>query len=124
MKPDPYADESVADLDPVTHSLYLEAVENAKSWAIEANRLKAELYSQLGDADAGLIDGRKLITHRPIGAYAEARLIKDNPDLTAIYFEIQAEQRFNFERFKRNHPEVAEKYRTRQFRSLADVVTE
>jgi hypothetical protein len=121
MKPDPYANEPTAPVDPETSRLYLEACDAAKSWQIEADRLKKMIDEQIGDAHAGLVDGRKLYTHRPEDRYAVARLLKENPELTQHYYHQVYKEEFNFELFSKAHPEIAEQYRVRSFRSLGDV---
>lgn len=121
MKVDPHANEPTVDLDPVTHAEYLEAVAAAKSWTAEAERLKAELDKQLGDAYAGLVDGRKLITHRPEERWRTTQLIKDYPELTQHFVKIEAREVFDVLAFRANHPDIAEQYQTRSFRSLNDV---
>lgn len=118
MKKDPHADEPTQELDKVTYLQYLEALGNAKAWKQEADRLQAMLDEQLGDAYAGTIDGRKLVTHRPTERWAESTLIKDNPDLTQHYFKQKVVEVFDFAAFRSAHPDVAEKYRVRSFRTI------
>lgn len=121
MKPDPYADEPTVDLDPDIHGAWLEACVAAKSWQAEADRLKAKLLEQLGDAHAGLVDGFKIVTHRPTNSWAKAKLCQDHPDLTQGYFVPTTSEEFDFDWFRRVHPEIAERYRTRSFRGIANV---
>jgi hypothetical protein len=121
MKVDPHAGEPTADLDPATYSAYMEAKANAKSWKAEAERLENMLNEQLGDAYAGLVDGRKLVYHRPEKRFQAAQLQKDYPELTQHFLRLEYVNVFDVEAFAKLHPEIAEQYRTRSFRSLADV---
>lgn len=121
MKTDPYANEPVVELDPVTFRAYIEAAQNADAWKKEADRLKKDLIETLGDAAAGLIDGHKLVTYREQDRWAEAALIKDNPDLAQHYITVRYQDVFDMDKFRAHHPEIADKYRVRSFRSIADV---
>jgi hypothetical protein len=116
--PDPYA---TADVDPHTFSLYMEAMDALKQWDKVAKELRKEIENQIGDAHAGLVDGRKLIYYRPSDRWAEARMIKDYPDLTQHYIKPKVEQVFDLDSFSSAHPDIVEKYRVRSFRSLGDV---
>ncbi len=114
--PDPYADEPAVELDPEIYKLWLQARSNADGWAKEAERLRKRLTDQIGDAQAGTIDGEKVIYYRYADAWATARLLKDNPDLAQHYFTVREVSEFDLEHFRRVHPEIADKYRTRSFR--------
>ena len=122
MKVDPYLNEKTADLNPDTHALYLEARANADAWASEAERLKKDLLEQLGDADAGLVHGRKVVTHRPVSTYRIKDLVAAYPDLTQHYFTVKEVQTFDQATFSLSHGDLLEQYRSRSFRSLAEPV--
>lgn len=121
MKTDPYANEPAVDLDPVTFHAYMEAEQNAEAWKKEAVRLKKELIDELGDATAGLVDGHKLVTYREQQRWAESTLIKENPDLAQHFITARYQDVFDMDKFRAHHPEIADKYRVRSFRSIADV---
>lgn len=114
--PDPYANEPTAQLNPDKWRLYLEAVSHTEGWQKEAERLQAELLAELGDAHAGTVEGEKVVTNRPTKRYAEARIIKDYPDLTQHYIRLKETKVFDLEAFKLTHPEIADKYQVRSFR--------
>ena len=120
MKVDPYLNEATVDLDPDIHGLYLEARANADAWTAEADRLKTELLNRLGDAHAGLVNGRKVITHRPVATYRIKDLIRDYPELTQHYFTTKEVETFDQESFRYSQPELLEQYRSRSFRSIAE----
>jgi hypothetical protein len=120
-RPDPYEKEPTADLDPHTFGLYMEAMNAIMEWKRVAEGYQKELLEQLGDAHAGLVDGRKLVTNRPSDRWAEARLQKEYAELTQHYVKPKVTQVFDLDSFAASHPDIAEKYRVRSFRSVGDV---
>jgi hypothetical protein len=81
-----------------------------------ADDLKASLIKQIGDANAGMIGDRKVITHRPENRYATARLMKERGDLAQHFIREVTKEEFDLEAFKARHPDVADEYRVRSFR--------
>lgn len=120
---DPYAKEPTVDLNPQLHAQYLEAKNNAAQWDLIAKGIRDQLERQIREAGAhaGLIDGRKLVTFRPQDNYAERQLIKDYPELTQHYMVTVEKEVFDLESFLRVHSDIAEEYRVRAFRSVADL---
>lgn len=121
MKVDPYLNEKTVDLDPDIHARYLEAKENADAWKKEAERLQGILRDSLGDAHAGLIHGRKVVTHRPVNTYRISDLVRDYPELTQHYFVTKEVETFDQDTFAVSHGDILERYRSRSFRSIADL---
>lgn len=121
MKIDPHADEPTVAINPTLHAKYLEAKENAALWKKEADRLKAQLVAELGDAYAGTINGYKLVTYRPEERFNTTQLRKDWPDLTEHFVKYVTEPVFVMSDFEAAHADIAEKYRVRSFKSLADL---
>lgn len=113
--PDPHANEPTVEVDRDKFKLWREARDAVKAWTAEAERLRKELEAEGGDAYALTVDGQKVITNRPKDQYAEGRLIKDYPDLTAHFFEVRIQNEFNIDKFCEQHPEIAERYRVRAF---------
>lgn len=111
--PDPHADEPTVEVDRDTVKLMQEAKANAKAWTEEYERLRKKFEVELGDAYAATVDGEKVYTYRPKEAYAEARLIRDNPDLAQHFMEFAYVNQFNFTKFRQQHPDIAERYRIR-----------
>ena len=116
--PDPHANEPTVEVSPDLVKLYGEAVTNAKYWTEEANRLKARLMDQIGNAFAGTVHGEKVVTHRPKDQYAVARLRTDYPDLTEHFMAWKTERVFDLEKFKQAHPEIIEQYQVRALNRL------
>ena len=111
--PDPHADEPTVEIDQDTWKLFLEAKAAEKAWAAEKNRLYKRLVAEVGDAYAMTVNGEKVALYRPRSNYAEARIIKDYPDLTQHFFEYQTNSVFNMAKFAEQHPDIAEQYRVR-----------
>lgn len=121
MKVDPYLNEPTVELDAEIHGLYLEAKENAKAWSAEADRLERLLQDQIGDAHAGTVRGFKLVTHRPTATYRIKALVQENPELAQHYIKPVVKDEFDVEAFRRQHSDVLEQYRSRSFRTLAQL---
>lgn len=118
--PDKYADEPVVELDPDKVTLWRNAEDAAAQWKAHAKRLKDELMATIGDSHAGVVDGRKVITYRPIDDWAEARILKDYPDLARHYLVERTETRLDLAAFRAQHEDVVDKYRVRQFRFVEE----
>lgn len=114
--PDKHADEPTVELDPHKWALYEEYMRNAKAWMAEAVKLKAEIMADMGDATAALVAGQRVATYRAASNYAEAQLQKDYSALTVHYTHQVTKDVFDMELFAKAHPDIAEKYRVRQFR--------
>ena len=116
MKKDPHADEPQVQLDEATYQAYLKAVSNADAWKREAERLKALLNEQLGDAYAGVVNDEKVITHRPTLTFRVSALLKDYPEITQHYIVTTVERKLDMDAFRKVHPDIAEQYQSRSFR--------
>lgn len=118
LLPDKHAGEKTKDIDRDKYFLYLEAVSAANSWLREANRLKAEIIRELGDAYAGVVDGKKVVAHRPKRQYAITRLRKDYPDLTEHFMKWTTEQTFDVDAFDLAHHDILQMYQVHAFVEL------
>jgi hypothetical protein len=116
--PDPFFNEPFVQLDPDKVKLWRQAVDAARAWGEEAEKRRDELIADLGDAHAGKVGDDKVITYRPETRWAEARLVKENPDLAQHFFRSQTREVFALTEFREHHPEIAEKYRVRSFRGV------
>lgn len=121
MKTDKYSDEPTADVDPLLHSAYLAARHNEIAWKKEADRLRAEIEEQIGEAHAGLVEGRKLYYHRYENRYRSAAMREAYPELTQHYVRTVEREEFDVESFALHHPEQAAPFQSRSFKSLGDL---
>ena len=118
--PDRYENEPTIQLDPEKVNRWREARANAEAWQDIADKIKAELVGDLGDATAGKIGDDKVITYRPSERYAEARIRQDHPDLVPHFMRTKTQEVFDMAAFRRSHPEIAEQYHVRQFRLVEE----
>lgn len=116
--PDPYQDELTVEIDRDKYVLWLDAKAAVQAWTAEANRLAADLRESMHGLSAGTVDGKKVVSYRPKEQYAIGRLVKDYPDLCEHYMKPELTTVLDIKAFANNHPEVAEKYRVREFRGL------
>lgn len=117
---DPHADEPTVAINAVVHAKYLEARDNATQWKKEADRLREMIAAELGDAYAGTVNGYKLISHRPEERFNVTQLRRDYPDLVEHFMGYKTELTFDMEAFHAAHADIAEQYRVRSFKSLAE----
>lgn len=116
--PDPHANEMTVEIDRDKYKLYEEALAALKAWGEEVNRLKKEILDELGDAYAGTVDGKKVVSHRPKEQYAIQRLRTDYPDLTEHFMRWKTEQVFDQDAFEAAHPQILEQYKVFAFVKL------
>lgn len=116
--PDPHANEMTVEIDRDKFKLYEEALAAMKAWEGEANRLKGLILQELGDAYAGTVDGKKVVSHRPKDQYAVSRLREDYPDLTERFMKWKTEQALDIDAFGAAHPQILEQYKVRAFTRL------
>lgn len=111
--PDKHANEPTVEVDEDLYAMIQAARDAVDAWTKELNRLKKKLTEQIGDAYAATVHGEKVYTYRPKDSYAEARLIKDYPDLTQHFFAYRTENVFDMDKFREAHPDIAAQYRVR-----------
>lgn len=114
--PDPYRDEPATQLDADDYASWRAAQEAANAWQKIADQRKERLIKALGNNHAGMIGDEKVLTYRYTSSYATARLVKENESLAQHFYRQETKDVFNMEEFRSRHPEIAEKYRVRQFR--------
>jgi hypothetical protein len=121
MKLDPHRNEPAVELDKSTWLEYIEAKSNADAWEAEAKRRRAALVLAIGDSYAGLVDGKKVVTHRPKESWAVARILKDHPDLAQHFLVPRVVEELDIERFRKVYPEIAAEYQTRSFNTIGTI---
>jgi hypothetical protein len=115
--PGPHDDEFTVELEPDLWRRYREAVANSVGWKRVAEDLRSELEARLGQATAGTVEGKKVVYYRPADNWAVARIKADYPDLAAHFIRLKEQEVFDIEGFRANHPDIADKYQVRSFRS-------
>lgn len=114
--PDKYEAEDVVEIPAELYAKLTEANSNVDGWTRIRDGYKKMVQTLLGKANAGMVDGVKVITYRPSNKWAEARIVKDHPDLAEHFMTTRMSIVFDMEAFRLRHPEIAEAYRVRQFR--------
>lgn len=117
--PDPYADEPAVQVNVDLYRHWRELEQFALQYAKAAEAAKALLIQQMGDAHAGLIEDRKVVTNRPTKRYATARIMTEREDLAQHFMHEVTNKVLDMEAFRIRHPEIAENYRVRSFRVVA-----
>lgn len=116
--PDQHSDELTVEIDRDKYKLWLEAKAAVKAWQEEADRLAKDLRESLHGMTAGTVDGQKVVSHRPKDQYAVGRLVKDYPDLCEHFMKPELVTTLDVKSFAAAHPDIADKYRVREFRGL------
>lgn len=115
---DQYADEPAVEIDAHLLTAWRAAKSAISQWEAEEKRLRELLEKQIGDAHAGLVDGEKVIYHRPIKTYRVKALLAENAELASHYY-VPGPEVFAMDRFAKAFPEIAEKYRSRAFKDAS-----
>lgn len=116
MTADRHSDELAVELDDGFWSDFVTARNKAEEWKRRAEELRSTLITILGDAHAGLVAGRKVVSFRPRQQWAEAQLIQKYPDLTQHYMRPRVIEVFDLPAFILVHPDIAEEFRVRALR--------
>lgn len=117
---DPHEGEPTVELDQDLWQGYVTAKRHAEKAAEYAERVKNRLILALGDAHAGVVDGRKVVTFRPQKRYAEAQLRARYPDLTQHYVTSKLMEMLDVARFGAAHPEILEQFQVRAFKATIE----
>ena len=114
--PDKYEEEPAVQVSAEMFEEWTEVTARIVKLQAYADDLKAALIKQVGDAHAGKVGDKKVVTHRPENRWATARIIKERGDLAQHFMRQVTKEEFDLEAFRARHPEVAEEYRIRSFR--------
>lgn len=118
--PDPHADEPATQINPDYFQEWRDAQAAADAWQKIADARKKRLMDEIGNNHAGMIGDRKVVFFRPTTRYAEARLVKENEGLAQHFYHQETRDVFSMEEFRTRHPDIAEKYRVRQFKAAGE----
>lgn len=117
MPVDPHDGEPTVELDPTKWALYVELLKAMAAGKQRLEALRLEFEDAIGDAYAGMVDGRKVITHRPrTGTYNTTLLKKEYGELTMHFMREETKNVLDMELFAKAYPEYAAKYQTRDFK--------
>lgn len=116
MPVDPHADEPTAELDPVKWALYVELLKAMEAGEQRLKALRKEFEQEIGDAHAGVVNGRKVITYRPRDGYNTTLLKKEYGELTQHFMREETRDVLDMSLFAKAYPDIAQKFQTRDFR--------
>jgi len=116
MAVDQYENEPTTQISPDLWDQYQDALRAVAKWEQHLDLLKLKLKTELGDAHAGMIGDRKVVTYRPINTYSVAGIRRDYEELAQHFEHEVTRTEFDLAAFSAQHPDIADKYRTRQFR--------
>jgi len=114
---DPHEDEPTVELDSAIWDAYHRARRAADQALKDLDNIKNDLILALGDAHAGIVEGRKVVTFRPQRRYAEAQLRARYPDLTQHYLTSKLVEVLDVNRFGAAHPDILEQFQVRAFKA-------
>lgn len=113
LSPEPVALDAKVDL----LAKYNECTRAIKYWDGELSRVKEELTKLLGDAEEGTIEGRVVVTHKPIDRFNEGAFKKLYPDMHRLYTRELTKVAFDVESFRISRPELFEQFKVKTFRN-------
>jgi hypothetical protein len=120
MPIDPHATETTKEIPGDLWRQYEETRANVEGWKRHLDFLQEQIQAYIGDAHAGTVGGRKVVTYRPTATYAVTALRKAYPEL-AQHFEVEKlVTQFDLDAFLHQHNEIAERFRSRSFRVVAE----
>lgn len=97
------------------HKKVAEIKENLKQWEAYLDTLKAGIVARLGDAEAGVLDGREVVTYKAKKQFRHAQFTKDHPDLAAMFTRKQVVETLDWEVLLKAEPQLAGGYVTKVF---------
>lgn len=119
MVVDKYEDEPVKEIDRDRFLLWQAYRREIQRAQLEEARLRAEIEEEMGAATAATIDGIKVITYRPKAGYSVTGILRDYPELAQHYLHTQKKETLDVQAFVKQHPDIAAKYQTREFREAS-----
>lgn len=106
-----------ASLD--SHANIVEAYRNARAeisrWQDAAEVLRRRIEQAMGDADEGLINGKRVVTFKREGAFKSAQFMTEQKELAEKYGRPKSGTEIDTDRLREDFPQVYQQYRTRPF---------
>lgn len=118
--PGKHEGEPRTEVQASLYEAWLDARSQASKWGQLAADYRHQLEQWLGDNTAGTVNGRTVVTYRYKDRYAIAALVRDNPALTEHYMRKREVEELDIDTFASIHPEIAGRYRIREFRIAGD----
>lgn len=106
-----------ASLDHCANILaaYREARAEMERWKEASEVLRRRIEAAMGDADEGIIDGRRVITYRREGAFSPAKFMQEQRELAEKYSRERTGTEIDIERLRQDFPHIYQQYRSRPF---------
>lgn len=107
------------ELDAVAGLLaeHRRCLDSIKEWEERRDQLAEKIRLLLGDATAGTVNGREVVTYEPIDRFQGARFKKEHPDLYEVYTDTVKVRQFNSKSLQQARPDLYEEYQVRQLRN-------
>jgi hypothetical protein len=97
----------------------IEAYRNARTeiarWQDAAEVLRRRIEQAMGDADEGIIHGRRVVSYRRDGAFKSAQFMTEQKELAEKYSRPKSGTEIDTDRLREDFPELYSQYRTRPF---------
>lgn len=117
--PRKHDDEPKTEIQGDLYADWVDARDQMQRWTLRAEELRRKLEEQLGEATAGTIHGKVMLTYRYKSGYATRALVRDYPVLTESYMRSRVVEELDMDAFSASHPGLAEKYRIRELRRVS-----
>jgi len=116
MTVDPYQNEPAVQIPPDLWDEYTTGVRAVQEWEAYLEIRRAKIEELIGTAHAGMVGNKKVVTYRPINKWSVGGIRRDYAEMAAHFEHEVTRVEFDLNAFRAQHPDIAEKYQTRQFR--------
>ena len=118
----------VAKIDDIEDmvTLFDNAVQEHNEMGARIKALREQIIAKMkaagGDrANSATVKGVEVFTFNPKGSYRTSDLQKDYPDLCQTYVRPVTKDTFDMDAFKKDHPGIADRYQTLEFRRATGI---
>lgn len=99
--------------------LYDKAIREYNDLGAQIEQLKATIQAAMGDAQAATVKDVATFTFNWKESWRTTDLKKDHGHLTRKYMVVQTVEKFDVNKFAKDHPSIARQYQTREFRRVS-----
>lgn len=117
--PAPHDKEPTVEIPGGLWKSYLEARKSREDWEEHEKYYRERIEKLLGDAPAGTVGGVKVVTYRPADKWSTTGILKEYPEIADHFVVTRQVDEFDVEAFIRQHPDLAEPFRSRSFRVVS-----